>query len=81
MRPVLRFRFWGCLYGGGQALLVARVSPLSRDLASQLNSLAKFIFVFARGLPALLGRISVSTTRDLALAGWRRVGNFPYKST
>ena len=49
--------------GGGEG-------PLCRDPASQLNSLSKFIFVYMRGGPALLGEISP-----------RRAGNFPYKRT
>ena len=43
-----------------------RASPLCRDPASQLNSLSKFVFVYMRGGPALLGGISLLTTRDLA---------------
>ena len=45
---------------------IGRASPLCRDPASQLNSLSKFIFVYMRGGPALLGGISLLTTRDLA---------------
>ena len=39
-----------------------RASPLCRDPASQLNSLTKFLFVYMRGGPALLGGISQLTT-------------------
>ena len=52
-----------------------KASPFCRDTASQLNYLSKFIFVYMRGRPALLGGISPLTTRDLAL---RRAGNFPF---
>ena len=34
---------------------LGRASPLCRDPASQLNSLSKFVFVYMRGRPALLG--------------------------
>ena len=41
---------------------LGRASPLCRDPASQLNSLSKFVFVYMRGGPALLGEISLLTT-------------------
>ena len=44
----------------------SRASPLCGDPASQLNSLSKFIFIYMRGGPVLLGGISLWTTRDLA---------------
>ena len=49
----------------------SRASPLCRDPTSQLNCLLKFIFVYMRGGPALLGGISLSTTRDLVYEGWK----------
>ena len=58
-----------CLY------IRRRASPLCRDPASQLNSLSRFVFVYMRGGPALLGGISLLTTEISP----RRDGNFPYK--
>ena len=49
-----------------------RASPLCGDPASQLNSLSKFISVYMRGGPALLGEISLLTTEISP----RRAGNF-----
>ena len=49
-----------------------RASLLCRDPASQLNSLSKFVFVYMRGGPALLGEISLLTTEISP----RRAGNF-----
>ena len=43
--------------------------------ASQLHSLSRFVFVYMRGGPALLGGISLLTTEISP----RRAGNFPYK--
>ena len=51
---------------------IGRASPLCRDPAFQLNSLSKFIFVYMRGGPALLGEISLLTTEISP----RRAGNF-----
>ena len=51
---------------GRVAFSLGMASPLSRDPVSQLNSLSKFIFVYMRGRLALLGGISLLTTRDLA---------------
>ena len=51
---------------------LGRASPLCRDPASQLNSLSKFVFVYMRGGPALLGEISLLTTEISP----RRAGNF-----
>ena len=56
---------------------IGRASPLCRDPASQLNPLSKFVFVYMRGGPALLGRISLLTTEISP----RRAGNFPYNRT
>ena len=56
---------------------LGRASPVCRDSASQLNPLSKFIFVYMRGGPALLGGISLLTTEISP----RRAGNFPYKKT
>ena len=49
----------GCLHGGGPALF-AEIPPLSYKF------FVKFIFVYMRGGPALLGEISLLTTLDLA---------------
>ena len=49
--------------------------PSLPRLASQLNYLSKFIFIYMRGGPALLGGISLLTTEISP----RRAGNFPYK--
>ena len=51
---------------------LGRASPLCRDPASQLNSLWKFVFIYMRGGPALLGEISLLTTEISP----RRAGNF-----
>ena len=51
---------------------LGRASPLCRDPASQLNYLSKFVFVYMRGGPALLGGISLLTTEISP----RRAGNF-----
>ena len=56
---------------------IGRASPLCRDPVSQLNSLTKFVFVYMRGGPALLGGILLFTTKISP----RRAGNFPYKRT
>ena len=49
---------------------LGRASPLCRDPASQLNSLSKFVFVYMREGPALLGGISTTEISP------RRAGNF-----
>ena len=49
-----------------------RASPLCRDPVSRLNSLSKFVFVYMRGGPSLLGEISLLTTEISP----RRAGNF-----
>ena len=56
-----------------------RASSLCQDTASQLNSLSKFVFVYAReepallgGWPSFLGEISLLTTEISP----RRAGNF-----
>ena len=41
---------------------LGRASPLCREPASHLNSLSKFVFIYMRGGPALLGGISLLTT-------------------
>ena len=51
---------------------IGRASPLCRDPASQLNTLTKFVFVYMRGGPALVGGISLLTTEISP----RRAGNF-----
>ena len=51
---------------------LVRASPLCRDPASLLNSLSKFVFVYRRGGPALLGEISLLITEISP----RRAGNF-----
>ena len=53
---------------GGPALLVGPV-PLCRDSASQLNSLSKFVFVYMRGGPALLGGLEIFHIDALKRAG------------
>ena len=50
----------------GPALLVGLPLFADRDLASQLNSLSKFIFVSMREGPAVLCGISLLTTQNLA---------------
>ena len=66
----------GCLYGGGSVLLVGRANHCCRDRASQLNSLLKFVFVYMRGGPAVLGGISLLTNEISPNRG----GNFPFSS-
>ena len=56
---------------------LGRANPLCRDPLSQLNSSTKFVFVYMRRGPALLGGISLLTTEISP----RRTGNFPYKRT
>ena len=41
---------------------IGRASLLCRDPASQLNCLSKFVFVYMRGGPALLGENWLLTT-------------------
>ena len=61
----------------GQPWLLVGPSPLRLDPASQLNSLSKFVLVYIRGGPGLLGGISLFNTEISP----RRAGNFPYKCT
>ena len=59
----------GCLH-----LPLGRASPLCRDPASQLNSLSKFVFVYMRGGPALLGEISPRKAGNFHINALKRAG-------
>ena len=53
---------------------IGRASPLCRDPASQLNSLSKFVFVYMRGGPALLGEISPRKAGNFHINALKRAG-------
>ena len=48
---------------------LGRAGPLCRDPVSQLNSLSKFVFVYMRGGPALLGGLEIFHINALKRAG------------